>query len=370
MALRHDIRRGAILMVTSHALFTGVSALVKALGEAIPVIELMFFRSALAMPVVAVILWRSGGLARGLRTKRFPGHAARACTGTLAQACSFYALTVLPLAVQTALGYTTPLFVTMLAIVFLRERVGAHRWSAVAAGFCGVLVIAAGQGGLGAAAPVIGLVAAVAQGLFSAATTMLVRQLSATESSATITMYQSLLITLFTLALLPFVWVTPTWGQLGLLLAMGLIGGIAQWMLTEAWASAQVSSVAPYSYSGLVWAMGLGLIVWGEVPNLAMILGSALIVFAGLYILHRELVRQRQRAPEESKRLAFRSCARTTWCMARSSRRRRACAACCATTPPPSPSGAPIPGSSAAAAWPCWTRGRRMRRISPPSSTR
>jgi drug/metabolite transporter (DMT)-like permease len=83
---------------------------------------------------------------------------------------------------------------------------------------------------------------------------------------------------------------------------MGLIGGIAQWMLTEAWASAQVSSVAPYSYSGLVWAMGLGLIVWGEVPNLAMILGSALIVFAGLYILHRELVRQRQRAPEESKR--------------------------------------------------------------------
>ncbi len=295
MPLRHDIRRGALLMVTSHALFTGVSALVKALGETIPVAQMMFFRGLLALPVVLVILARSGGVLRGARTKRFGGHVARACTGTMAQACSFYALTVLPLAVQTALGYTTPLFVTVLAIFILRERVGVHRWSAVAAGFCGVLVIAAGQGTFGAAAPVIGIVAAVAQGLFSAATTMLVRQLSATESSATITLYQSLLITLFTLVALPFVWVTPTWEQLGLLVAMGLLGGVAQWMLTEAWASAQVSAVAPYSYSALVWAMALGWWVWGDVPALTTIAGSALIVFAGLYILHRELVRRRQR---------------------------------------------------------------------------
>ena len=297
--LRHDIRRGALLMVTSHALFTGVSALVKALGEAIPVAEMMFFRGLLALPVVLAILARSGGILRGARTKRLKGHVARACTGTLAQASSFYALTVLPLAVQTALGYTTPLFVTVLAIFILRERVGVHRLSAVASGFCGVLVIAAGQGAFGGlfgqAAPVIGIIAAVAQGLFSAATTMLVRQLSATESSATITLYQSLLITLFTLAALPFCWVTPSWTQLGLLVAMGLLGGVAQVMLTEAWASAQVSAVAPYSYSALVWAMGLGWWVWGDVPALTTILGSALIVFAGLYILHRELARRRQR---------------------------------------------------------------------------
>lgn len=304
MPLRHDIRRGALLMVASHALFTGLSALVKLLGDSIPVVQLMFFRSALALPVVALILARGGGLRAGLRTRRLPGHVARACTGTLAQGCSFYALTVLPLAVQTALGYTTPLFVTVLAILFLGERVGVHRWSAVAAGFCGVLVIAAGQGALdgvlGGAAPALGIVAAVAQGLFSAATTLLVRQLSATESSATITMYQSLLMTLFTLLLLPFVWVTPSWGQLGLLVTIGLVGGVAQWMLTEAWASAQVSAVAPYSYSALVWAMALGFLVWGDVPGVGMLAGSALIVAAGLYILHRELVRRRQRTEEET----------------------------------------------------------------------
>jgi len=300
MPLRHDIRRGALLMVGAHALFTGLSALVKLLGDSIPVAQLMFFRSAFALPVVALILARGrGGLGAGLRTRRLPGHVARACTGTMAQGCSFYALTVLPLAVQTALGYTTPLFVTVLAILFLGERVGVHRWSAVAAGFCGVLVIAMSQGALGAAlggaAPVLGLVAAVAQGLFSAATTLLVRQLSATESSATITMYQSLLMSLFTLAALPFVWVTPGWGQFGLLVAVGLVGGVAQWMLTEAWASAQVSAVAPYSYSALVWAIGLGVLVWGDVPGLGMLAGSALIVAAGLYILHRELVRRRRR---------------------------------------------------------------------------
>jgi drug/metabolite transporter (DMT)-like permease len=304
MPLRHDIRRGATLMLLAHALFTAMSAVVKWLSETIPVVELMFFRSAFALPVVAVILARHGGwggIRRGLRTKRLGGHALRACTGTAAQTCGFYALTVLPLAEQTALGYTTPLFVTVLAIFILRERVGIHRWSAVGMGFLGVLVIAAAQGvGTGGLATLAGLgvAAAVAQGLFSAATTMLVRQLSATESSATITLYQSLLMTTFTLVALPFFWVTPTWGELGLLVLVGLVGGVAQWSLTEAWASAQVSSIAPYSYSALVWSMLLGWLVWGDVPGIAMLAGSALIVAAGLYILHRELVRRRQKTGE------------------------------------------------------------------------
>ena len=301
MPLRHDIRRGALLMVISHALFTGMSAMVKELGDRVPFVEIMFFRSALALPVVALILWRAGGGWRSLRTRRFPGHVARACTGTLAQGCSFFALTVLPLAVQTALGYTTPLFVTILAIPFLGEKVGRHRWSAVVAGFLGVLVIAAGQGVFASPAAgagtlvVLGTVAAVAQGLFSAATTLLVRQLSSTESSATITMWQSLLMTGFTLLALPFVWVTPSSEDLALLVLVGLVGGAAQWLLTEAWASAQVSAVAPYSYSALVWSMALGWLIWGDVPGLAMLAGSALIVAAGLYILNRELVRRRAR---------------------------------------------------------------------------
>ena len=293
MALRHDIRRGALCMLAAHALFTAMGVIVKHLADHIPVIELMFFRSAFALPVILAICTRSGGAS--LRTRRFPAHALRACTGVAAQTLGFFALSVLPLAEQTALGYTQPLFVTILAIPFLGEKVGIHRWSAVVLGFCGVLLIAAGQGvGFGAVPPalLLGTMAGVAQGMFSAVTTMLVRQLSATESSSTITLWQSLLMGSYAAVLLPFFWVTPGWGDLGLLVLVGLVGGCAQWLLTEAWASAQVSAIAPYSYSALLWSIGLGWLAFGDLPGVAMLAGSGLIVAAGLYILHRELVRR------------------------------------------------------------------------------
>jgi drug/metabolite transporter (DMT)-like permease len=300
MALRHDLRRGALCMLAAHALFTAMGVIVKHLADHIPVIELMFFRSAFALPVILAICARSGGAS--LRTRRFPGHALRASTGIAAQTLGFYALSMLPLAEQTALGYTQPLFVTILAIPFLGEKVGIHRWSAVVLGFCGVLLIAVGQGvGFGAMPPalLLGTAAGVAQGMFSAVTTMLVRQLSSTESSSTITLWQSLLMGGYAALLLPFVWVTPSRGDLGLLILVGLVGGCAQWLLTEAWASAQVSAIAPYSYSALLWSIGLGWLAFGDLPGVAMLAGSGLIVAAGLYILHRELVRRGQ--PKGSK---------------------------------------------------------------------
>ena len=293
MALRHDLRRGALCMLAAHALFTAMGVIVKHLADHIPVIELMFFRSAFALPVILAICARSGGAS--LRTRRFGGHALRASTGIAAQTLGFYALSVLPLAEQTALGYTQPLFVTILAIPFLGEKVGIHRWSAVVLGFCGVLLIAAGQGvGFGSMPPalLLGTAAGVAQGMFSAVTTMLVRQLSSTETSSTITLWQSLLMGSYAAVLLPFVWVTPGWDDLGLLILVGLVGGSAQWLLTEAWASAQVSAIAPYTYSALLWSIGLGWLAFGDVPGAAMLTGSGLIVAAGLYILHREMVRR------------------------------------------------------------------------------
>jgi len=294
MALRHDPRRGALCMLLACLLFTAMSALVKHLADHVPLIELMFFRSAFALPVIGLIALRSGSRAR-LRTRRFGAHALRAGTGIAAQSLGFYALALLPLAEQTALGYTQPLFVTLLAIPFLGERVGRYRWAAVFVGFCGVLVIAAGQGAdFGVPTSLHGTAAGVAGGMFSAVTTMLVRQLSATESSTTITLWQSLLMTGFALLLLPFVWVTPSAGDLGLLVLTGLVGGCAQWLLTEAWASAQVSAIAPYSYSGLLWSALLGWLFWGDAPGLAMLLGAVLIVGAGLAILRQDMLRRRQ----------------------------------------------------------------------------
>ena len=152
MPLRHDIRRGALFMLGATALFTIMSTLVKLVGDRLPFTELMFFRCAIAMPVVGVIVFRNGDWGV-LRTKRPVGHFFRACTGMAAMSSSFYALTLLPLAEHTALSYTTPLFVTLLSIPMLGERPGIHRWGAVLVGFAGIVVIALGQGHSAPACP-------------------------------------------------------------------------------------------------------------------------------------------------------------------------------------------------------------------------
>lgn len=299
MALRHDIRRGALMMLGATALFTVMSVFIKGVSDSIHFIEIMFFRSAFALPVMLAIAARRHDWSM-LRTKRLGAHVIRAWTGTMAQGCSFFALTVLSLADQTALSYTTPLFVTILSIPFLGEKVGIHRWSAVLLGFAGVLVIALGDGAFqGGAMPsgiaAIGMAAAVIQGVWSAITTLLVRSLSATESSATIVLWQSVLMTAFTLVALPFFWTTPSLVEFILLVLIGLIGGVAQIMLTEAYASAQVSALGPYSYTSILWSVVLGWIVFSDAPTWSMLAGAALIVTSGLYILHRELRRASMR---------------------------------------------------------------------------
>lgn len=281
-------------MLGATALFTIMGAFAKEASDRISFVEMMFFRSALALPVVFAMVYR-GNAWGTLRTKRFPGHVLRALSGTAAMGCGFYALSVMPLAEQVALTYTSPLFVTLLAIPFLGEKVGIHRWAAVLLGFGGILIMAVGQGAFAAGAAsvvLIGTIAAVSNGFFSAITTLLVRGLSSTETSTTIVLWQSVLMTLMTGLALPFVWVTPTGPEWLLLLGVGLFGGIAQVMITEANASAQVSALGPYSYGAIVWSMLLGWAVWGDIPGISTLLGATLIVAAGLYILHREWQRR------------------------------------------------------------------------------
>lgn len=283
-------------MLAATALFTIMGALIKLVGDRIPFLEIMFFRSLLALPVVLAIVLRMGN--PQLATQRLPAHVLRALTGATAMACSFFSLTVLPLAEQTALTYTTPIFATLLAIPMLGEKVGVHRFGAVGLGFVGVLVIAMGQGAFGGQIDpwiAFGMAMATIHGVFSATSTLLVRSLSGTERSTTIVIWQSLLTTIFTAVTLPFVWVTPSWEVFLVLLAIGGVGGVAQVLLTEAYASAQVSSLGSYSYTGILWAVLLGWIFFGEQPGWATFLGAGLIVLAALYILRREMIRAAQK---------------------------------------------------------------------------
>jgi drug/metabolite transporter (DMT)-like permease len=293
--LRHDPRSGALYMLGACAVFAGMSLLIKHLSETLPVAELMFFRNALALPIVIAFGLRGAGLAQVVRTRRPLGHLTRAVVGLTAMGLSFFSVAQLPLAEHTALTHTTPLFATLLAIPLLGERPGVWRVSALLAGFAGIVVIAAGQGGFSGAVgglALAGLVAAVAHGLFSAGSTLLVRGLSATESSATIVFYQSALMSLIMLLFLPFVWVSPTPSEWLLLLLLGAFGGIGQILVTEAYAHAQVSAVAPYSYAQILWSAALGFLAFGDVPGPLTWLGAAMIAAAGLVILYRDMRRR------------------------------------------------------------------------------
>ncbi|WP_376094191.1 EamA family transporter [Roseomonas sp. CCTCC AB2023176] len=287
--LRHDARRGALCMLGAAALFTVMSALAKHLSDRIPFNELMTFRCAFALPVTLFVGWRAGMF---FRTRRLGGHALRSLAGICGMACGFYSLTLLPLADQIAVNYTQPLFVILLAIPWLGERPSPIRWAAVALGFVGVLVVALGQGAFSGSANTWGYAVAAIAGLFGGLATMLVRQLSATESSTTIVMWQSLLMTLMISVTVPFTWVTPSWTELGIMVLMGLVGGVAQVLLTEAYASAQPSSLGPFNYTGLIWAILLGWLVFGDTPSWPMLAGSALIVAAGFLVLRGETRRE------------------------------------------------------------------------------
>ncbi|MBP0492409.1 DMT family transporter [Pararoseomonas indoligenes] len=298
MPLRHDARRGALMMLGATACFAVMGACVKALSPRYSFLELMFFRNFFSLPIVLVAGLRMGAL---LRTRRLVGHAGRAFTGMVAMGCSFFALSFLPLAEQTALNYTQPLFVILLAIPWLGERPGPARWGAVIIGFLGVLAIAAGKGAelgagtgtTGGSGMLVGYLTAAMGGFFAALSTMLVRQLSATEASTTIVLWQALMMTAMTGLALPFFWTTPSWPDLGMLVLIGVIGGVGQVLNTEAFASAQVSSLGPYTYTGLLWAALLGWMLWGELPGLPMLAGSVLIVGAGVLILRSEFRRAR-----------------------------------------------------------------------------
>lgn len=291
---RHDMARGVLFLLAAYLLFTGMNALAKLLGGAYPVLELMFFRNAAALIPVGILLARSGGL-RALGTRRPFGHAARATTALLAMFANYWSVVRLPLGDAIALGNTMPLFVTILAIPLLGERVGIHRWAAVIAGFAGMLLIALGLGAFGGGpAPLLPVAVAASHGLFAAGSQLLVRQLSATESSATIVAWQSILLATVCGLALPFVWVAPTLADLALMILMGICGGLGQYLMTQAYASAEASAIAPWTYSGVVWAIFAGWLIWGDVPTSMMLAGSAVVAASGVYILHRERIRRRR----------------------------------------------------------------------------
>jgi drug/metabolite transporter (DMT)-like permease len=278
------------LRLLSVALFSLMNLLLKlaeAGGAAFG--EIIFFRQFGAAVLVTAVIAAGPGL-RSVRTAIFPAHLLRAVVGLTAMALTFAAILMLPLAEATAIGFSMPIFATVLGALLLREPTGWRRWTAVVAGFVGVLIVAQPSGGhmqmLGAA---LGIGAA----LCTAFVSILIRRIGRTERAMTTVWWFS---ALATLALLPFYLLAAkahpplTWAILS---AIGLLGGAAQIAMTESLSRGPIAVVVPMDYTALIWATLLGWLAFGTLPVAATWLGAPLIVGSGLFIVWREHVRRR-----------------------------------------------------------------------------
>lgn len=290
---------GIAAMITSVTLFSIVNVLVKHLGTRYAVAQLMFFRAALALvPTLILILRDPRGVAL-IRTNRLGAHAARTLLGMFAMATSFTAFRYLPAADVVAINFAAPLFVTALSVPLLGEPVGWRRWTAVTIGFAGVLVMlqpaAMLQGG--AIGAEVGGLLALSSAVAYAVVAIVLRQLSRDEPTLTIVFVYMSFVTLATMPVLPFVWVTPDALDLSLLVALGLVGGMAQIFLTRAFEFAPPAAVMPFEYFALLATAFLAWLIWAETPTPVSLVGAAIVIASGLFIFYREAQLARLKPP-------------------------------------------------------------------------
>lgn len=285
--------KAIFLKVSSVVIFVCMSTLIKAAGEGIATGQITFYRSAFAMVPIMAWLAVRGELVDSFRTNNVLGHLGRGFIGILAMSFGFYGLLHLPLPEAIAIGYAMPLIAVMIAALFLKETVGLYRWSAVLVGLVGVGVITwprltlLEQGGVGTA-EALGAMAVLTSATLGAVAMVLVRRLVQTEKTPTIVLYFSLSASIFSLATLPLGWVDLSGRALVLLALAGFCGGVAQLLLTASYRYADVSTIAPFEYTSILLGLGFGYFLFDDVPTLAMLAGTVIVVSAGIFIIIRE----------------------------------------------------------------------------------
>jgi drug/metabolite transporter (DMT)-like permease len=276
--------RAALLMLSATLLFASMNATAKALGPGYSPVQLICFRNLFALLPLAAGLWHRGASLGELRARRPLSHVMRSLVGLASLGCYFYVFPRLPLATVTAISFAAPLCVAGLSRLLLGEHVGPRRVAAILSGFGGVLVILHPTLA-GLDLPTLLTVLAT---VLYALVMIFMRRLNRTETPSAIVFYYLMTSIVLSGLALPFFWTTPDLRGWLLLVALGLFGGFGQIAMTTAFRHADAAVVAPFDYTTILWATGIGWLFWGELPGGRLWLGVAIIVASGLYITHRE----------------------------------------------------------------------------------
>ena len=275
---------GVTLRILSTLAFALMGVCVKALGDTVPLGQIVFFRSAIALLPLAAYLWWCGDWPGGLRTSRPLGHIGRCLLGAAAMFTSFATIRLLPLAEATMLSYLAPVMLAVLAWALLKERLTARRIAGVVLGlaggaafclpaFAGVLPDAGG----------LGVFLGILTAMLTAGALIQVRRLTLLgEGAGAIAFWFAVVSALCGLATAPWGWSWPGTASMILLIATGLAGGLAHILMTLSFRHADASALAPFEYLSVLWAAALGFVFFSEVPGLAFALAGPLVMIGAI----------------------------------------------------------------------------------------
>ncbi len=282
---------GIILNLCALMVLVCMAAVVKAVSVHVPTGQAVFSRAFFSLPIILGWIALQGRLMDGLRMTNPRLHLARGLLGTATLGMNFIALALLPLPEVTTIGFAAPVLTLVFAVLFLGERVRLFRWTAVALGLAGVLIVVWPRLSVAGEADAMlrfGALMALGAASCAALVKILVRRMVVTETTPSIVFWFAVTAAALSALTLPFGWVMPSGPVLAMLVLTGVLGGVGQLMMTASYRFADASALAPFWYVQLFFASFIGYVFFGEVPTGPMLAGAVLVIASGLLILWRE----------------------------------------------------------------------------------
>lgn len=275
--------KGVLAMIVAMLLFTVSNVLFKYLHHPLPPTEIVFFRNLFSfLPYLLTVYLRQE--LSTLKIDNYGQHFFRGTLGVISLSCLFQSLVLLPLADAMTLSYMLSIFAVLFSALLLKEKITPRAWLAVFLGFLGVIFVANPQGKVINLGIIYALISALCEAFLMVHGRLLIHK----NSNSALLIYYAVFATIVSGFTLPFVWITPSFHDFGILLGVSIGGAMGQYFIVEAYRLAPISLLSPFIYTSLLWSILCGMILFGEIPSKMLYTGVSLIIAAGLVIIFQE----------------------------------------------------------------------------------